>query len=187
MLLMAAAIVVARAGLWERPGPAGSRPGQDGQAAARPLPGVPLRDPSGLRLLVASDPAPFVLDVDTGAIRPVTGLPTDGGRSVHVEPVGEDAVVVTRRDCRGSDCDAGDSAAYLVRRGGPDSALLTADGALRRLPQVVDGVAGGDLMLSTLERGRLIALTDLRDGTGHRLRWRQLPDMPLRLAPADRR
>jgi hypothetical protein len=103
VLLVAAAIVVTRAGGWERPGAAGPRPGQDGQA--------------GLRLLVANDPAAFVLDVDTGAIRPVTGLPTDGERSVQVEPVGEDAVVVTRRDCRGSDCDAGDSAAYLVRHG----------------------------------------------------------------------
>jgi hypothetical protein len=115
---------------------------------------------------------------------------------------------------------------------GPYSALVAADGALRRLPEVVDGVAGGDLVLSTLERGRLIALTDLRSGTSHRLpwpsrlddhvmglieghpdgrlasvafypardraeqtldvwlldlptrRWRQLPDMPLRLAPS---
>jgi hypothetical protein len=303
VLLVAATIVVTRAAPWEWPRAAGSGAGQDGQAAARPLPGVALRGASGLRLLVANDPAPFVLDVDTGAIRPVSGLPTDGERSVHVEPVGEDAVVVTRRDCRGRDCDASDSAAYLVRHGdtaatrlgaasdvesardgrgvwllarqdasrcalgqvgldgrprrppqpapcdavlidelpagllvygadAPHSALLTADGAMRRLPQVVDGVAGGDLVLSTLERGRLIALTDLGSGTSHRLRWpsplqdhvmglidghpdgrlasvafypardrgeqtldiwlldlgsrrwRQLPDMPLRLAPS---
>jgi hypothetical protein len=206
VLLVAAAIVVTRAGPWQRPGTAG-----------------PLRDAAGLRLLVANDPAPFVLEVETGVTRPVTGLPTDGERSVHVEPVGEDAVVVTRRNCRAGDCDAGDSAAYLVRHGdtaatwlgaasdvesardgrgvwllsrqdasrcalgqvrpdgrprrpprpapcdavlidepragllvygadGPYSALLTADGALRRLPEVVDGVAGGDLVLSTLER-----------------------------------
>lgn len=303
VLLVAATIVVARADLWERPGTAGSRPGQDGQAAARPLPGVPLRGASELRLLVANDPAPFVLDVDTGVIQSVTGLPAGGDRSVHVESVGEDAVVVSRRDCRESACDAEDSAVYLVRHGGtaatrlgaasdvesardgrgvwllsrqdatrcvlgqvgldgrprrparpvpcdavlidelpagllvygsdgPYSALVAADGALRRLPEVVDGVAGGDLVLSTLERGRLIALTDLRSGTSHRLpwpsrlddhvmglieghpdgrlasvafypardraeqtldvwlldlptrRWRQLPDMPLRLAPS---
>jgi hypothetical protein len=59
VLLVAATIVVARADLWERPGTVGSRPGQDGQAAARPLPGVPLRGASGLRLLVANDPAPL--------------------------------------------------------------------------------------------------------------------------------
>jgi hypothetical protein len=267
--------------------------------------GVPLGS-SGLRLLVADDPTPFVLEVDTGAIRPVTGLPA-GDRSTHVESVGQDAVVVSRRDCRGSDCDA-DSVAYLVRHGStvatrlgaamdvqssrdgrgvwllsrqdatrcalgqvgldgqprrlalrmaceavlieelpagllvygsasqgggePYSALLTSDGALRRLPQVVDGVAGGNLVLSTVEPGKLIALTDLRSGVSHRLpwpsgleahvmgligghpdgrlahvafyparssaeqtldvwlldtttrRWRQLPDMPLRLGPS---
>jgi hypothetical protein len=302
VLLVAVVIVVARVDRWERPGTAGSRPGLDGQAAARPLPGVPLRGASGLRLLVANDPAPFVLEVDTGAIQPVTGLPAGGDRSVQVESVGRDAVVVSRRDCRGSACDV-DSAAYLVRHGGtvatwlgaasdveatrdgrgvwllsrqdatrcvlgqvgldgrarrparpvpcdavlidelpagllvygsdgPYSGLVTADGALRRLREVVDGVAGWDLVLSTLERGRLIALTDLGGGTSHRLpwpsrlddhvmglidghpggrlasvgfypardraeqtldvwlldlttrRWRQLPDMPLRLAPS---
>src|SRR6266508_3301778 len=197
------------------------RPGQDGQDGARPSQGVPLRSPSGLRLLVAGDPTVFVLDVDTGAIQPVTGVPTDEDRSTHVESVGKDAVVVSRRDCRGSDCDA-DSVVYLVRHGG----------TVRRLPEVVDGVAGGDLVLSTVEPGRLIALTDVGSGVSHRLpwpskldahvmglvgghpngrlahvafypaldgaeqtldvwlldittrRWRQLPDMPLRLAPS---
>ena len=222
------------------------RPDQDGRGGARPLLGVPLQGPSGLRLLVANDPTPFVLDVDTGAIQPVAGLPTDDDRSTHVESVGEHAVVVSRRDCRGSACDA-DSVAYLVRHGGtvatrlraaldvewsrdgravwllsrgdathcvlsqvgldgrqrpparplpceavlieelpagllvygsasrgggdPYSALVTADGALRRLPVVVDGVAGGNLVLSTVEPGKLIALTDVRSGVSHRLPW----------------
>jgi hypothetical protein len=225
-------------------GPLSAEPGRP--CGTRPLPGVPLQSPSGLRLLVASDPTPFVLDVDTGAIQPVTGLPADDGRSTHVESVGEHAVVVSRRDCRGSDCDA-DSVVYLVRHGntvatrlgaaldvewsrdgrgvwlvsrqdaahctlgqvgldgqprrptlpvpcdavlieelpagllvygsgrrgggGPYSALVTADGAVRRLPMVVDGVAGGDLVLSTVERGKLIALTDVRSGVSHRLPW----------------
>jgi hypothetical protein len=123
--------------------------------------------------------------------------------------------------------------AYLPRSGGgPFSALVAADGALRRLPMVVDGVAGGNLVLSTVERGKVVALTDLGSGVSHRLpwpsrlddhvmgliaghpdgrlasvafyparsgaeqtldvwlldlptrRWRQLPDMPLRLAPS---
>jgi hypothetical protein len=307
VLVLAAAVVVGRAAGWEHRGAARSRPSHDGQVAAQRLPGVPLLGRSGLRLLVASDPTPFVLDVDTGAIQPVTGLPTADDRSVHVESVGEDAVVVSGRDCRGSDCDA-DSVAYLVRRGGtvatrlgaaldvessrdgrgvwllsrqdpthcalgqvglvgqprrptrpvpcdavlideipagllvygsgprsgggPHSALVTADGAFRRLPMVVDGVAGGNLVLSTVEPGKLIALTDVRSRVSHRLpwpsklddhvmglieghpdgrlanvafypahssaeqtldvwlldittrRWRQLPDMPLRLAPS---
>ncbi len=234
VVLLVAAAVVGRAAR------------QDGQDGAQPLPGVPLRGPSGLRLLVAADPTPFVVDVDTGAIQPVTGLPTDDDRSTHVESVGKDAVALSRRDCRGIDCDA-DSVAYLVRHGstvaarlgealdvessrdgrgvwllsrqdathcalsqvgldgqprrprqpmpcdavlideipagllvygpaprnggGPYSALVTADGAFRRLPEVVDGVAGGDLVLSTVEPGKLVALTDVRSGVRHRLPW----------------
>jgi hypothetical protein len=245
-VLLVAAAIVGRTAPWEQGGAARSRPGQDGQVGAQSLPGVPLRSPAGLRLLVANDPEPFVLDVDSGVIQPVIGLPADDDRSVHVESVGEDAVVVSRRDCRGSGCDA-DSLVYLVRHGstvatrlgaasdvessrdgrgvwllarqdsthctlgqvgldgqprrpprpvpcesvlidelpagllvyvsrsrnraGPYSALVTPDGAFRRLPQVVDGVAGGDLVLSTVEPGRLIALTDLGSGVSHRLRW----------------
>ena len=306
-VLLVAAAVVAGTALWDQPGTAGSRPGRDGRVAAQPLPGDRLQGPSGLRLLVNSHPTPVVLDVDSGAVRPVTGLPVDRGRSVHVESVGEHAVVVSRRDCRGYGCDA-DSEAYLVRHGGtvatrlaaaidveasadgqgvwllsrqdathctlgqvgldgqprrparpapcdavlideppagllvygtepaggggPYSALVAADGAFRRLPRVVDGVAAGSLALSTVTPGRLIELTDLVRGVSHRLpwpstledhvmglidghpdgrlasvafyparngadqtldiwlldlttrRWRQLPDMPLRLAPS---
>jgi|Tabmets5t2r1_1033131.scaffolds.fasta_scaffold04105_5 hypothetical protein len=223
-----------------------SQLGSDARVGARPLPGVPLEGSSGLRLLVASNSAPVVVDVDTGAIRAVTGLPAGDGRSVHVEAVGEDAVVVSRRDCRGSGCDA-DSVVYLMRHGttvatrlgaatdveassdgqgvwlvsrqdatgcilgqvgldgrprrpswpapcdavlvdelpagllvygtrpgdgsGPYSALVTADGAFRRLPRVVDGVAARDLVLSTVERGRLIDMIDLHSGASHRLSW----------------
>jgi hypothetical protein len=246
VVLVAVAVVVGRAGLWEQGGAGRSRPSLVGQGAAQPLPGVRLQGPTGLRLLVASDPTPVVLDVDSGAIQPVTGLPVDDGRSVHVESEGEDAVVVTRRECRGSGCDA-DSVVYLLRHGsteatrlgaatdvelaadgqgvwllgrqdpshctldqigldgqprrptrpapcdavliddlpagllvygtapgdggGPYSALVTADGAFHRLPRVVDGVADGNLALSTVERGRLVALTDLRSGVSHQLSW----------------
>ena len=115
VLLAAAAIVAGRAALRDQGG-AARGPGQDDRVAAHPLPGVPAQARSGLRLLVAGDPAPVVLDVDTGAIRPVSGLPAAGDRSAHVESVGEHAVVVSRRDCRGSGCDA-DSVVFLVRRG----------------------------------------------------------------------
>jgi hypothetical protein len=237
VVLLAAALAVGLQAPW------GQR-GVDRQGA-RPLPGVPLQGPSGLRLLVNDDPTPFVVDVDTGAVRPVTGLPTDRGRTSHVESLGGDAVVVSRRDCDGGGCDA-DSAAYLVRRGGtaaaplgaaldvelardgrgvwllqrqdatrctlgqvgldgrrrrptrplpceavlvgevpagllvygparggadPYSALVADDGTMRRLPVVVDGVAGGNLVLSTVEPGRQVALTDLASGAGHRLPW----------------
>jgi hypothetical protein len=57
-----------------------------GPRAPRP-PGVPLRSPAGLRLLVANDPEPFVLDLDSGGIQPIIGLSAADDRSVHVESV----------------------------------------------------------------------------------------------------
>ena len=65
----------------------------------RPLAGVPLAGRTGLRLLVASDPRPFVVDLDQDSVRPVTGLPSDGERVVSVLPVGEHAVIVSERTC----------------------------------------------------------------------------------------
>lgn len=102
VLLVAAAITVATVAPWEQGRGARSELRRDGQVGARSLPGVPLRSPAGLRLLVANDPEPFVLDLDSRVTRPVIGLPADDDRSVHVESVGEDAVVVSRRDCQSS-------------------------------------------------------------------------------------
>jgi hypothetical protein len=65
LVLVAAAVVAARAGLWD----------QGGQTGARPVPGVPLQGPTGLRPLVASGPAPVVLDVDSGAVVPSRAFP----------------------------------------------------------------------------------------------------------------
>jgi hypothetical protein len=76
-VLLVAAAIIGRTAPWEQGGAARSRPSQDGHVGAPPLPGVPLRSPAGLRLLVANDPEPFVLDVDSGVIQPVIGLPAD--------------------------------------------------------------------------------------------------------------
>ena len=67
--------------------------------ASGPLAGVPLAGRTGIRLLVARDPRPFVVDVDQERVRPVTGLPSDGERVVSVLPVGEHAVIVSDRVC----------------------------------------------------------------------------------------
>jgi hypothetical protein len=67
--------------------------------ASGPLAGVPLAGTTGLRLLVARDPTPFVADLDQERVRPVTGLPSDGERVVSVLPVGEHAVIVSERTC----------------------------------------------------------------------------------------
>jgi hypothetical protein len=63
-----------------------------------PLAGLPLQR-TGLRLLVASDPRPFVVDLDQDRVQPVTGLPTNGERVVSVLPGGQHAVIVSDRVC----------------------------------------------------------------------------------------
>jgi hypothetical protein len=65
----------------------------------RPLAGVPLAGPARLRLLVASEPRPFVVDLDQGSLQPVTGLPTNGERVVSALPVGEHAVIISEPMC----------------------------------------------------------------------------------------
>jgi hypothetical protein len=85
--------------------------------------------PTGLRLLVADAPAPFVLDVDRGTTQPITGLPADGDRGVSVLPVAEGALVLSFRRC--DRCWPG-SSAYLVRRGSTTATRLGA--ALQVVP-----------------------------------------------------
>jgi hypothetical protein len=101
------------------------------QPGVPPLRGVPLGTATGLRLLVANDPAPFLFDVDRGTTQPVTGLPTDGDPVVWVLPVGEDALVVSELNCK--DCQ--DARVYRVRH---DSTVAT------QLGTAMDVVAAGD-------------------------------------------
>jgi hypothetical protein len=62
---------------------------------------VPLVGPTGLRLLIADVPAPFVLEVDQGTIQPITGLPTDSLLHKGAAERGRDALVAAW-DQRGS-------------------------------------------------------------------------------------
>jgi hypothetical protein len=78
-----------------------------------PLRGGPLQGGIGLRLLVADAPAPFILDVEQGSAQQITGLPTKGDRDVGVAPVGEDALVLSYRYCKG--CTRGPEV-FLLRR-----------------------------------------------------------------------
>jgi hypothetical protein len=64
-----------------------------------PLAGVPLAKRTGLRLLVAREPTPFVVDLDQTSVQPVADLPSDGERVVSVLPVGQHAVLVSERSC----------------------------------------------------------------------------------------
>jgi hypothetical protein len=85
--------------------------------------------PSGLRLLVADAPAPFLLDVDRGSIRRITGLPTAGERGVNVLPVGRDALLLSQRFCDG--CSSVDDV-FLVRHG--STAAIRLGRALQAVP-----------------------------------------------------
>jgi hypothetical protein len=80
----------------------------------RPLAGVPLAGRTRLRLLVARDPRPYVVDLDQGRVEPVTGLPTEGERVVSVLPVGEHAAIVSERVC--ASCRPAAPEVYGIRR-----------------------------------------------------------------------
>ena len=148
--VVAVALMVATAvgvlALWERrapvrqahvatPAPAPDSTVPNGSAASSAslsLRGVPLRAPTHLRLLVADAPAPFVLDVDGGSSRPITGLPTDGDRGASVDAVGEDALVSSVRLCNRCRPDGG---VYVVRRGST---------AATRLGRLLEAVSSRD-------------------------------------------
>jgi hypothetical protein len=72
--------------------------GASGSAAPGPQPlhGVPLLGETGLRLLVASNP-PYVLDVDSGRVTPVRGVPRSRHAVLWVRPAGSDALVMLDR------------------------------------------------------------------------------------------
>jgi hypothetical protein len=153
VLALVALIVFARRG--ERPadGSAGStvtaaasvpssttpRSGRQGSLRLR---GVPLQKGTGLSLLVADAPAPFVLDLDRETAERVTGLPTNGERGVTVLPVGKDALVLSERYC--GRC--GNYSAYLLRHGS------TAATPLGRAREVVPHRDGNGLWMLTQHR-----------------------------------
>ena len=73
-----------------------SRPALDHRPRATYLQGRPLAGPTGLRLLVASDP-PRLLDVDRGTSRRVGGVPA-GQDPFSVTPLGDGAIVTADRE-----------------------------------------------------------------------------------------
>lgn len=86
-----------------------------------PLAGLPLQR-TGLRLPVASDPRPFVVDLDQDRVQPVTGLPTNGERVVSVLPVGQHAVIVSDRVC--TSCRPPGPEVYGIWRGSTSAVRL---------------------------------------------------------------
>jgi hypothetical protein len=100
----------------------------------RPLAGLPITGRTRLRLLVASDPRPFLVDLDQDSVQPVTGLPTDGERVVSVLPVGEHAVIVSERLCTSCRTPAGE--VYGLWRDGTSAVRL---GTAQDLVAALDG------------------------------------------------
>jgi hypothetical protein len=100
----------------------------------RPLAGVPLTRPTRLRLLIASEPRPFVVDLDQASVHLVTGLPTDGERVVSVLPVGEHAVIVSERVC--TSCRPPAPEVYGIRR---DSTSAVRLGSPQQVAAARDG------------------------------------------------
>jgi hypothetical protein len=105
-------------------------------ARPRPLRGVPLRGSTGLRLLVANDP-PFLLNVDTRRVTPVSGLDVSDNPVISVLAVGRDAVVWLDRRQRPGNVPTAEI--YVVRRNETTAVALAtawevapaADGAAR--------------------------------------------------------
>ena len=77
--------------------------------------------PTGLRLLVASNP-PLVLDVDSGRVRSVTGLPTAPHQVLWVRPAGGDALVMVDPPRPGQKLPG--EQIYVVRHGTSAAKLL---------------------------------------------------------------
>jgi hypothetical protein len=103
--LVGVALLLAVAGCTaERPEPAGRATAPAGASptastaapiAPRLLAGVPLTGPTGLELLVSGNP-PRLLDIDAGTSRTVAGVPGGRDRVTWVQPIGRDAVIVSK-------------------------------------------------------------------------------------------
>jgi hypothetical protein len=83
----------------------------------QPLQGVPLLGATGLLLLVASNP-PYLLDVDSGRLTTIGGLPRARPAVLWVRPAGGDALVVRERQSLAA------QEIYVVRDGTTTGKLL---------------------------------------------------------------
>jgi hypothetical protein len=133
----------------------------------KPLSGVPLRGPTGLRLLVSNDP-PVLLNVDTGRLSPVTGPGIRGRPVISVQPVGKDAVVWLDR--RGLRTQALPTAELYVVRHGTTVARRIATGW-----DVAPSADGRAIWVKRFEAKRRCTLAEVALSGGVRRRPRPLP------------
>ena len=127
--MLAAAVVVAAtvvgAALWrqETNGPASVA-----ESSSPSRPSAAVQPGPGLRLLVATAPAPLVVDVDEGRTARVSGLPIRGDRSVGVAAVGQDVLLLAYRVCPR----CRDIGVYVLRHGTTSATRLAT--ALQAVP-----------------------------------------------------
>jgi hypothetical protein len=121
----------------------------------KPLTGAALEHRTGIRLLIADNP-PFVLDVDTGRIAPVTGIDTRGDPVLSVQAVGKDAVFWLDRS---SVRHAVPGQVYLLRHGSTRASRIGSGS------NVAPGDHGGAIwLLRTDKRHRCTLAEKLLDG-----------------------
>jgi len=138
-----------------------------GAAAAQPKPlrGV-LNGTTGLRLLVANDP-PFLLDVDSGRTKPITGLQVRDKPVLSVLAVGKDAVVWLDRRTPATKVPSAEI--YVVRHGAM-SATRIATGW-----DVAPSADGAAIWLKTYRDARHCTLRELALDGHQRRTPRQVP------------
>lgn len=137
-------------------------------AASPPLlRGAPLTGRTGLRLLVANDP-PFLLDVDSGRVTPITGIQVRDRPVLSVLAVGKDAVlwldrnrVAARRVPRAE--------IYLFRHGATKAKRLATAW------EIAPSADGGAIWLKSFADARHCALRELRLDGRERRRARPVP------------
>jgi hypothetical protein len=122
LALVVALVAGGRIAVRDQPGTAGSTQAAATSAAPSDVQGstVALRPRTGLRLLVADAPAPFVLDLERGTEQSISGLPRRGPRGVGVLALGDHALVLSHRLC--TRCRHVD--AYVLRRGSTAASRL---------------------------------------------------------------
>jgi hypothetical protein len=152
--LVGVALLLAVAGCTaERPEPAGRAAAPAGDSPTAPpiaprlLAGVPLTGPTGLELLVSSNP-PRLLDIDAGTSRMVAGVPGGHDRVAWVQPVGRDGVIV-------SQAVTADGQVFRLRRG---AATATPVG---RAADIVTSRDGRGLWLWRYRGGRHCSLREV--------------------------
>jgi hypothetical protein len=119
----------------------------------RPLHGVPLGRQTGLKLLVASDP-PFLLDVDTARVTPLTGVDVADTPTLSVMDVGTKAVIsVEHRTPPRLPA----SEIYVLRRGDTRASRIATGAAVTAAPAAV----GEAVWVKTYQNSRHCSLREI--------------------------